>query len=82
MLPSEYTSAESLEDAAAVAAALGCRLDSLAIEPARAAVMATLAPLFEGRGGRACGRDRGERAVAAARADADGARRTSSARCC
>jgi NAD+ synthase len=49
MLPSEYTSAESLEDAAAVATALGCRHDSLPIEPARAAVMATLTPLFEGR---------------------------------
>ncbi len=49
MLPSEFTSAESLEDAAGVAAALGCRLDELPIEAARAAVMATLAPLFEGR---------------------------------
>jgi NAD+ synthase len=49
MLPSEFTSKESLEDAAAVAALLGCRLDELSIEPARAAAMAALAPLFEGR---------------------------------
>jgi NAD+ synthase len=50
MLPSEFTSAESLEDAAAVARALGCRLDELSIEPARAAVSGTLAPLFAGHG--------------------------------
>jgi NAD+ synthase len=49
MLPSEFTAPESLEDAAAVAAALGCRLDELPIEPARAAVAATLAPLFADR---------------------------------
>jgi NAD+ synthase len=48
MLPSEYTSAHSLEDAAAVANALGSRLDTIPIEPARAAIQATLAPLFEG----------------------------------
>ncbi len=48
MLPSEYTASDSLEDATAVAAALGCRLDTLPIEPARAAVSETLAPLFEG----------------------------------
>ena len=49
MLPSEFTSAPSLEDAAAVAGLLGCRLDELSIEPGRAAVMGTLAPLFAGR---------------------------------
>lgn len=48
MLPSEYTSGASLEDAAAVAAALGCRLDRLSIEAGRAAVTGTLAPLFAG----------------------------------
>ncbi len=48
MLPSEYTSAESLADARAVAEALGCRLDTLPIEAARAAVTETLAPLFAG----------------------------------
>jgi NAD+ synthase len=49
MLPSEYTAPESLEDAAAVARALGCRLDTLPIEPGRAAVTATLAAHFDGR---------------------------------
>ena len=48
MLPSEYTSAESLEDAAGVAKALGCRLDELPISGPRAAVTEVLAPLFEG----------------------------------
>jgi NAD+ synthase len=49
MLPSEFTSPESLEDAAGVASALGCRLDEVSIEPGRAAVMGVLGPLFEGR---------------------------------
>ncbi|MDR5652353.1 NAD+ synthase [Ruixingdingia sedimenti] len=48
MLPSEYTSAASLEDAAGVARALGCRLDSLPIEGPRAAVAGALAPFFAG----------------------------------
>ncbi|MGB0497470.1 MAG: NAD+ synthase [Rubricella sp.] len=46
MLPSEYTSAQSLEDAAAVAGALGCRLDEIAISGPRAAVTDALGPLF------------------------------------
>ncbi len=46
MLPSEYTSATSLEDAAALAANLGTRLDEVPISAAREAVGATLAPLF------------------------------------
>ncbi len=49
MLPSQYTSAHSLEDAAACARALGTRLDELPISDAQAAVNATLAPLFAGR---------------------------------
>ena len=49
MLPSEYTSEASLEDARAVARALGCRYDTVPIGPARAAITETLAPLFEGR---------------------------------
>lgn len=49
MLPSEYTSPESLEDAEGVATRLGCRLDTLPIAGPRAAVTETLAPLFEGR---------------------------------
>ncbi|MFC3612352.1 NAD+ synthase [Lutimaribacter marinistellae] len=48
MLPSEYTSSESLEDAEGVAKALGVRYDYVPIGPARAAVTETLAPLFEG----------------------------------
>ncbi|WP_322865225.1 NAD+ synthase [Aquicoccus sp. G2-2] len=49
MLPSEYTSEASLEDAKAVAEALGCAYDFVPISEARAAVTNTLAPLFEGR---------------------------------
>ena len=48
MLPSEYTSSHSLEDAAGVANALGCRLDTVPISGARAAVSEALEPLFEG----------------------------------
>ncbi len=48
MLPSEYTSAHSLEDAAACATALGCKLDTVPIKEGRAAIMGTLAPFFEG----------------------------------
>lgn len=48
MLPSEFTSAHSLEDAAAAAKALGCRLDTVPIGGAQAAVGAALGPLFEG----------------------------------
>ncbi len=48
MLPSEYTSQASLDDAQAVADALGCRYDFVPITEGRAAITATLAPLFEG----------------------------------
>ena len=48
MLPSEFTSAHSLEDAAAAANALGCRLDTVPIGGAQAAVGEALRPLFEG----------------------------------
>ncbi|MCF6271765.1 MAG: NAD+ synthase [Rhodobacteraceae bacterium] len=48
MLPSEYTSPESLKDASAVAKALGCQLDTVPIAAGRAAITQTLAPLFEG----------------------------------
>ena len=37
MMPSPYTSQESLDDAAQIADLLGCRLDSISIEPAMAA---------------------------------------------
>ncbi|MFK7744190.1 MAG: NAD+ synthase [Roseobacter sp.] len=49
MLPSEYTSQDSLDDAKAVAEALGCRYDFVPIAEGRAAVTNTLAPLFAGR---------------------------------
>ena len=49
MLPSEYTAQGSLEDAEAVAKALGCRYDYVPITAGRAAITETLAPLFEGR---------------------------------
>ncbi len=48
MLPSEYTSAHSLEDAAGVARALGTRLDTISIAGPRAAVTEALGPLFDG----------------------------------
>ncbi|MEM7753494.1 MAG: NAD+ synthase [Pseudomonadota bacterium] len=48
MLPSEYTSEASLNDAAAVATALGCQLDTVPISGPRAAVTEALAPLFAG----------------------------------
>ncbi|MFS4437512.1 NAD+ synthase [Paracoccaceae bacterium GXU_MW_L88] len=48
MMPSEYTSEHSLEDAAAVADHLGTRLDTINIEAGRQAIMGSLAPLFEG----------------------------------
>ncbi|NNK15781.1 MAG: NAD+ synthase, partial [Sulfitobacter sp.] len=49
MLPSEYTSQTSLDDAEAVAKALGCRYDYVPIKEGRQAITNTLAPLFEGR---------------------------------
>ncbi|WP_417207739.1 NAD+ synthase [Antarctobacter sp.] len=49
MLPSEYTSQHSLEDAEACAKALGCHYDYVPIAGPRAAVTEALAPLFAGR---------------------------------
>jgi NAD+ synthase len=46
MLPSPYTSRESLDDAAHCARLLGIRYDSIAITPAMQAFDAALAPLF------------------------------------
>ncbi|MFN4201527.1 MAG: NAD+ synthase [Tabrizicola sp.] len=48
MLPSEFTSQQSLDLATAAARALGCRLDTVPISGAQAAVGEALAPLFEG----------------------------------
>jgi NAD+ synthase len=49
MMPSPYTSLESLEDAAACAAALGVQLDEIGIEPAMKAFDAMLKPVFGDR---------------------------------
>ena len=49
MLPSEYTSQSSLDDAAACAAALGVKLDTVSIAAPVTSVEASLASLFHGR---------------------------------
>ena len=48
MLPSQYTSQASLDDAQAVVSALGCKYDTVSIAGPRAAVTEALAPLFAG----------------------------------
>jgi len=48
MLPSEYTSEESLDDAKDIAERLGVRYDYVPIAEGRQAITNTLAPLFEG----------------------------------
>ena len=47
-LPSKYTSQASMDDAAALATALGMRLETVTIEPTVAALQATLEPAFAG----------------------------------
>jgi NAD+ synthase len=47
MLPSPYTSQDSLDDAAACARLLGIRLDSVPLMPAMTAIDSALKPLFE-----------------------------------
>jgi NAD+ synthase len=49
MMPSPYTSRESLEDAAAIARNLGVGLETVSIEPAMRAFEGMLAPAFAGR---------------------------------
>jgi NAD+ synthase len=49
MMPSPYTSQDSLDDAAACAAMLGVACDTLPITPAMAAFSDVLAPVFAGR---------------------------------
>lgn len=49
MLPSEFTSQASLDDARSVAEALNCQYDVVPISEGRAAITNTLAPLFEGK---------------------------------
>ncbi|MHA6267324.1 NAD+ synthase [Aliiroseovarius sp. CAU 1755] len=48
MLPSEYTSQSSLDDAKDIAQRLGCTYDFVPIKEGRDAITNTLAPLFEG----------------------------------
>ncbi|HEY3636531.1 MAG TPA: NAD+ synthase [Rhizomicrobium sp.] len=49
MMPSRYTTQESLDDAEACAQLLGIRCDTIAIEDAFATMNTTLAPAFAGR---------------------------------
>jgi NAD+ synthetase len=48
-MPSRFSSAASLEDARAIASALGVRLETIPIEPMFAAYLEALRPLFGGR---------------------------------
>ena len=48
MMPSPFTSQDSLDDAAECAALLGIRLDSVGIEPAMSAFAQMLRPIFDG----------------------------------
>ena len=48
MMPSKYTSQASLDDAASVAQALGCQLDTIAISPGVDAIDEMLKPSFQG----------------------------------
>ena len=61
MMPSPYTSRDSLDDAAEVARLLGAELRTIGIEPAMKAFAAMLEPSFDGR---APGHHRGEHPVA------------------
>ena len=70
MMPSRYTSRDSLDDAEAVAAALGIRLDRVPIEPAVEASPHMLAADVRRPPAR---HHRGEHPVAHPRRDADGA---------
>lgn len=49
MMPSRYTSRESIEDAESCARALGVRLDTVSIAPGVVAMDEMMAPLFAGR---------------------------------
>ena len=48
MMPSPYTSHDSLDDAAECAGLLGCRIDTISIQPAMDAFATMLAPAFAG----------------------------------
>ena len=79
MLPSPYTSRDSLEDAAACARLLGIRIDTISIEPAMQAFAEHAGADFAGRAPR---HDRGEHPEPRPRRDADGASPTSSGTWC
>lgn len=49
MMPSPYTSQDSLDDAAECAGLLGCRIDTITIRPAMEAFAQMLAPAFAGK---------------------------------
>ncbi|MFV3130195.1 NAD+ synthase [Niveispirillum sp. KHB5.9] len=49
MMPSPYTSQDSLDDAAECSALLGCRIDTISIGPAMEAFAGMLAPSFAGK---------------------------------
>ena len=49
ILPSRFTSQRSLDDATELAKNLGCRYETLSIEPMYASFLETLAGIFEGR---------------------------------
>ena len=49
MMPSRFTSQESLDDAAGCARLMGCRLDSISIEPGVAALETMMAPAYAGK---------------------------------
>jgi len=49
ILPSRFTSQSSLNDATELATHLGCRYETLSIEPMYASFLETLAEIFEGR---------------------------------
>lgn len=49
MMPSKYTSTDSLEDAKACAEALGCRYDTIPINPGVAALGGMVGPMFAGK---------------------------------
>ena len=49
MMPSPYTSQDSLDDAAECAGLLGCRIDTISIRPAMDAFADMLAPAFAGK---------------------------------
>ena len=65
MMPSPYTSQESLDDAAEAARLMGVEIDSVSIEPAMKAFGAMLAPVLNGHAAEANGADTTEENIQA-----------------